>query len=191
METSIRKITANARNARLSTGPRDTSRSRFNAARHGILSRDVLIRTGDGMESEEEFDQLRARMWEDLAPVGALEESLTDDLINLMWRKRRVIAYESALISQKAATARRDWEERNQVSVDLEALLGPFRRPVVTAPRPCRGVVVYLAGRWQPLHVTVVEKSRPRSCIGRPIVARTPQSYLYWQGLYRWSSRLG
>ena len=57
METSIRKLKANARNARLSTGPKDTSRSRFNAAKHGILSSRVLIRTGDGKEDEEELEE--------------------------------------------------------------------------------------------------------------------------------------
>ena len=113
---------------------RNTSRSRFNATKHGILSKDVLIRTGDGEENEEEFVELRARMWEDLAPVGALEEALVEHIINATWRKRRVIAYETALISQKAATVRRDWDERNQVSVDLEGLLSSFRRPEPEIP---------------------------------------------------------
>ena len=134
MEKSIRKLKANARNAQLSTGPKDTSRTRLNAAKHGILSKDVLIRAGDGKESQEEFDEFRGRMWEDLAPAGALEESLVEELICNIWRKRRVVAHESALISKKAATARRDWEERNRVSVDLEGMLSPYRKPEPEIP---------------------------------------------------------
>ena len=67
-------------------------------------------------------------MCKDLAPAGVLEGSLVEDLINIIWRKRRVIAHESALIGQKAANAQRDWEQRNQVSVDLERLLSSLRR---------------------------------------------------------------
>ena len=63
-----------------------------------------------------------------MAPAGVLEGSLVEDLINIIWRKRRVIAHESALIGQKAANAQRDWEQRNQVSVDLERLLSSLRR---------------------------------------------------------------
>jgi hypothetical protein len=37
-------------------------------------------------------------MCKDLAPAGVLEGSLVEDLINIIWRKRRVIAHESALI---------------------------------------------------------------------------------------------
>ena len=67
-------------------------------------------------------------MCKDLAPAGVLESSLVEDLINIIWRKRRVIAHESALIGQKAANAQRDWEQRKQVSVDLERLLSSLRR---------------------------------------------------------------
>ena len=67
-------------------------------------------------------------MCKNLAPAGVLEGSLVEDLINIIWRKRRVIAHESALIGQKAANAQRDWEQRNQVSVDLERLLSSLRR---------------------------------------------------------------
>ena len=84
METSIRKLKANARNARLSTGPKDTSRSRFNAAKHRILSSRVVVRTGDGKEDEEEFEEFSRQMWEDLAPAGVLEGSLVEDLINII-----------------------------------------------------------------------------------------------------------
>lgn len=73
-------------------------------------------------------------MWEDLSPDGALEESLAQDVINIAWRKRRVIAYESALMSQEAATAKKDWEERNQVSVDLEGIIRFLRRPEPQIP---------------------------------------------------------
>ena len=129
MESSTRKLKANARNAGLSTGPGDTSRTRLNATKHGILSKDVLVRTGDGKENEADFAEFSDRMWEDLSPVGAIEESLAQDMINITWRKRRVIAYESAVLSQQADTAKKDWEERNQVPVDVEGMIRYLRKP--------------------------------------------------------------
>lgn len=93
MGTSIRKLKANARNARLSTGLKDTSRSRFNAAKHGILSSRVVIRAGDGTEDEGEFEEFSRQMWGDLAPAGVLERSLVGDLINIIWRKQRILVH--------------------------------------------------------------------------------------------------
>ena len=58
---SERKIEANRRNARLSTGPRTEAgknRSRYNAIKHGIFSRDMLQSWGLGKEDREGFEAL-------------------------------------------------------------------------------------------------------------------------------------
>ncbi len=47
---SGRKRVANRQNAALSTGPRDTTQSRMNALKHGILARETLILAGEGQE---------------------------------------------------------------------------------------------------------------------------------------------
>jgi len=113
MVLSKRKLEANQRNAQLAKGPHDTSLTRFNALKHGILSKQVLIRGGKGAEDPEEFQQFSDAMREDWAPAGITEELLVEDLIGIEWRKRRVLAYESALISKQWDGAVEDWEQQH------------------------------------------------------------------------------
>ncbi len=101
MVLSKRKLEANQRNAQLAKGPHDTSLTRFNALKHGILSKQVLIRGGKGAEDPEEFQQFSDAMREDWAPAGITEELLVEDLIGIAWRKWRVLADESAVISKR------------------------------------------------------------------------------------------
>ena len=54
-------------------------------------------------------------MREDLAPSGAIEELVVDELIGIAWRKRRVLAYESAVISKQRDGAIEDWEQRDPI----------------------------------------------------------------------------
>ena len=57
---SQRKQNANRQNAKNSTGPGDTRRTRFNALRHGMsagfLSKEALIDGGPGKEDPEELE---------------------------------------------------------------------------------------------------------------------------------------
>jgi hypothetical protein len=60
---SEKQLAANRRNARKSTGPRTAqgrSVSKLNALRHGILSRQVLVR---GQYFKEEEKELEALQW--------------------------------------------------------------------------------------------------------------------------------
>ena len=112
---STNKISANRRNAQLSTGPNDTSRTRLNALKYGILSEALLIRAGDGAEDASEFRSFSDAMREDLAPEGAVEELLVEELIGIAWRKQNALAYESAVISKQRDQAIKDWEEQHLV----------------------------------------------------------------------------
>jgi hypothetical protein len=60
---------------------------------HGLLCRDVVLPGEDA----EAFEDLRNRVWADLAPAGPLEELLTDRVVNAMWRLRRLERAECAL----------------------------------------------------------------------------------------------
>ena len=115
MVVSKRKREANQRNAQLAKGPHDTSLTRRNALKHGILSKQVLIRGGKGAEDPEEFQQFSDAMREDWAPVGITEELLVEDLIGIEWRKRRVLAYESAVISKQWDGAVEDWGQQHSI----------------------------------------------------------------------------
>ena len=73
---SVKKLEANRRNAKKSTGPKTKlgkSWSRLNASKHGILSSALLIKEGQGAEDPAEFDALMNALEKDLVPVGALE----------------------------------------------------------------------------------------------------------------------
>ena len=88
--TSIAKVESNRRNAQKSTGPKNTSLTRLNAMKHGILSKEVLI---DG-EDKKALEALGKKLRLELAPDGELENILVDRIISSTWRLRRVIRTE-------------------------------------------------------------------------------------------------
>ncbi|MBI2842383.1 MAG: hypothetical protein HYX78_03185 [Armatimonadetes bacterium] len=96
-ETSLSKVEANRQNARLSTGPKsDAGKAavKWNAMKHGLLAKEVVIRTGDGKESRAEFQTLLTLLADDLQPEGVLEEMLVEKIAVCYWRLRRVVRCE-------------------------------------------------------------------------------------------------
>ena len=86
--TSEKKIEANRRNARKSTGPRTPEGKaavRLNALTHGLLSQEVPLPEEDADALRELDEGLRA----ELQPVGVLENMIVDRIIALFWRLRR------------------------------------------------------------------------------------------------------
>jgi hypothetical protein len=81
-----------------STGPRTPQgkeRSKFNARKHGLFSKAVLLQG----ESRAEYDALLNGLMEDFQPQGKLETVLVENLAILLWRKRRLLQVETARIS--------------------------------------------------------------------------------------------
>lgn len=109
---SEKQIAANRRNAQLSSGPRNPQKTRSNALRHGILSREVLISAGEGKESAKDLENLRGSLFADLSPEGALEEFLVDCLVSLMWRMARVLQFENGAIRMRSDFATSEWENK-------------------------------------------------------------------------------
>jgi hypothetical protein len=69
---------------------------RFNAMRHGILSRYTVL----AHESVEDYQALLTALAEDHQPVGATQLHLVEELAGIIWRKRRVLLAEGANINQ-------------------------------------------------------------------------------------------
>lgn len=91
------KLAANRGNARRSTGPRTAkgkARSSLNSVRHGLLSKRVVIRGGDGAERTAEFESLAAGLHCDLCPVGPYETMLVDRIAVCYWRLARAQRFE-------------------------------------------------------------------------------------------------
>lgn len=99
---SLKQIAANRWNAQKSTGPKSPNGqavSKMNALKHGILSKEVLVRGKHARESAREFRALQARFREHLNPVGPLEEMLVDEIVTTHWRLRRALKAESGEIA--------------------------------------------------------------------------------------------
>src|SRR4051794_15069017 len=63
-----------------------TEITRFNALRHGVLSRYTVL----PWESAEEYDAVLAALVAEHAPQGPTEEHLVEELAGILWRKRRL-----------------------------------------------------------------------------------------------------
>ncbi len=75
--------------------------SKYNAMRHGILSKEAVIRKGDCQEDYELYENMRDELFVEINPVGLVETMLTDKLLAYYWRMRRVIQAERGLIESQ------------------------------------------------------------------------------------------
>jgi len=95
----VDKAKVNRENALKSTGPRTPAGKAivaWNAIKHGLLSREVLL----AEEDRAAFRAFAAGLWEYLQPVGALECFLADRIVAATWRLRRVHVMETDFIER-------------------------------------------------------------------------------------------
>jgi hypothetical protein len=71
--------------------------TRFNALRHGVLSRHTVLPWEDRIEYQALLDALMAEH----APDGPTEEHLIEELAGIIWRKRRLRMAEAAVYREK------------------------------------------------------------------------------------------
>jgi hypothetical protein len=90
------QIAANRINAQASTGPR-TAVGQSRVSRNAISS--GLYSSGDFVRPEEQdlYAEFRAGFHEDLAPEGAVEHTLSAEIIHAAWRLRRCSVIEAAM----------------------------------------------------------------------------------------------
>lgn len=99
---SPKQLEANRQNALRSTGPRTATGkawSRMNALKHGLLSRQIVVRSRQCPENTKEFRELHQRLSEQLEPVGAMEELLVEQIVTSYWRLKRALVAESGEIT--------------------------------------------------------------------------------------------
>lgn len=111
---SERRAEANRRNCLKSTGPRTPEGravSRMNALKHGLASKEVLVRGSVGRESGRELAAWHERFHSQLQPVGPIEELLVDQIVTLRWRLRRVLTAEAGEIA--LGTDQGQWNRKN------------------------------------------------------------------------------
>ncbi|MHC4509558.1 MAG: hypothetical protein ACYTAO_11460, partial [Planctomycetota bacterium] len=101
---------------------------KYNALKHGLLTKEVVITVGDGAENPKEFQALVDDLQTQLAPSGTLEEMLVEKVAVAYWRLRRAYRYEVGLIRQELDTAtedfygEEDWQHNkvNKADEDIE-----------------------------------------------------------------------
>ena len=104
MSTTPRRIEANRRNARHSTGPRTEAGKALasrNATRHGLLSKEVVLPTEDANAFAEFAERLTAA----LTPEGELECVLADRVVAATWRLRRLHQVEVQIFAEESEDA--------------------------------------------------------------------------------------
>ena len=69
---------------------------RFNALKHGILSRYTVL----SHENHSDYESLVNSLMDEHLPAGATEQHLIEELASVIWRKRRVLQAEGATINQ-------------------------------------------------------------------------------------------
>ena len=69
---------------------------RFNALKHGILSRYTVL----SHENHADYESLVNSLMDEHLPAGATEQHLIEEMASVIWRKRRVLQAEGATINQ-------------------------------------------------------------------------------------------
>ena len=91
-----------------------------------MLSEQALIQTGKWKEDPKEFQRFGDAIREDLVPIGAIEELSVEDLVGYWWRKRRLLAYESSIMSGQWNTK----DQQEHVTVIIDPSTGSHERHV-------------------------------------------------------------
>jgi len=104
MSSTPAQIAANIANAQASTGPRTIAGKAAcskNATTHGLSTTRDFIRPGE----ENLYQQNRADLLDQLAPIGILECNLADEIHRAMWRLRRCGEVEAGLVNTCTSAA--------------------------------------------------------------------------------------
>jgi hypothetical protein len=86
--------------------------TRFNALRHGVLSRYTVL----PWEDEAEYRGLLAALVAEHAPEGPTEEHLIEELAGIIWRKRRVRMAESSVFQEKLRHKATDYNSPDHIA---------------------------------------------------------------------------
>ncbi len=122
MTVSKKQLEANKKNAQKGgvNTPEGKAIVKYNALKHGLLAKEVVITIGDGAENPEEFDALLEALQTQLVPAGTLEEMLVEKIAVAYWRLRRAYKYEVGLIREELDTTTDDFYSNEYNKTDEE-----------------------------------------------------------------------
>lgn len=126
-KTTQKQVEANRRNGKKTQGPiseRGKRHSSANALKHGILSREVVIRVGDGRENAAEIKAILSQVMNYYPPKGPIENMLVDLIVSSFWRLRRALKREVGLIRQKLDSF--EFDQQIEHKQQIKASEDPF-----------------------------------------------------------------
>lgn len=104
--TTQQQIEANRQNAKLGGVKTEEGKeiSKYNALKHGLLSKEVLLST----EDEKDLVGLGKRLKAELKPASEIEQVLVDRIIANFWRLKRAMRVEREMIEDDCKDE--DWQ---------------------------------------------------------------------------------
>jgi hypothetical protein len=109
------QLAARRANAQKSTGPKNTSISRFNNLQHGMRARTKVLPG----ESQEEYDHRTETWMKDLAPENDAQRFVVRRLVDLSWKLKRGDAVEKALARKLISEVEHEATVRQEDEVRL------------------------------------------------------------------------
>src|SRR4051794_3872658 len=85
-----------------------------NALKHGAYAQTLMLWS----EKQEDYELLRAGLYREFSPTGAMETDMVQSLVDLLWRKRRLRCYEQIKLQKRLDEIRKS----NEYSRDVENL---------------------------------------------------------------------
>lgn len=123
---TTKKITANRRNARKSTGPRTEAgkmRSSRNALKHGLTAKQVVL----SGEDPAGFEALQDSLYAFYQPTNPVAEHLVEQVAASIWRLRRIPEIEAAIYAYfRLLQEYKEADERAGAQVVDEFAQNPF-----------------------------------------------------------------
>jgi hypothetical protein len=135
---SEKQLEANRLNAQKSTGPiteEGKAVVSMNAIKHGLLSTKMVVHSNNLQESADEFRELCLEFYTDIAPKGALEVMLTDQIIQATWRLRRARMAETGEIALSVDSGCKSRDNKSPMSTAI-SMISPFSAAVGPSGRP-------------------------------------------------------
>ena len=174
---SDKQLAANRNNALKSTGPKDTSISRFNACTHGMRAEHAVLPG----ESEEAYNERRAQWLAEFDPKSDRVRYLVERLVLQSWRMDRGAAAEQALGIRNRIKIIEGEEHRQAKAV--EKLTARLEKD----PGAIREIRRIPAGaRWVREQYLVLR----RHLESNPCLLSTQRNLLYRHGIHRLTTPL-
>jgi hypothetical protein len=140
MTVSQKQLEANRKNAPEGgvKTPEGKAIAKYNALKHGLLAKEVVVTVGEGAEDPTEFAALSQKLVSQFQPQGTVEEMLVEKIAVAYWRLRRAYRYEAGLIRLELETAaekyygkyRSDGEKKHRTDEQIDAEIAKEREAV-------------------------------------------------------------